>query len=166
MKTILSLSIFLLSCLSAGCASHAKLVIESVPEGANVIDSITGEDYGVAPRTVYYDTTDVTPDSDRCFYLNGFETRWMSGATEQTELVKVCGNTTGAYKIAVSRPSSYPGIEQDMEWALQIQQEQAQAQARVARQARQAQIDYKYQLTHNPPLPFPAGNGTAPSSNN
>jgi hypothetical protein len=82
MKIILSFSIFLLSCLAAGCATHARLAISSVPEGANVIDSITGEDYGVAPRTVYYDTADVRPDAEGCFYLNGFEARWVSGATE------------------------------------------------------------------------------------
>ena len=80
MKTILSFSIFLLSCLSAGCATQARLAITSVPEGANVIDSITGEDYGSAPRTLYYDTADVRPDSEGCFYLNGFE---ASGRAEQ-----------------------------------------------------------------------------------
>ncbi len=129
-----------------------------MPEGANVIDSITGKDYGVAPRTVYYDTADARPDAEGCFYLNGFEARWVSGATEQTELVRVCGSTTGAYQIAVSRPASYPGLEQDMEWALQIQQTQAQARAdRVARIAIHNEI---YLRTPNPALPFPPGNGT------
>ncbi len=168
MKKMPGLFLILLSCLFTGCETQARLVISSVPEGANVIDSITGEDFGVTPRVVYYDTSKLKPDSEGCFYLNGFKARWMSWATEQVELVKVCGSTTGTYQIAVNRPSAYPGIEQDMAWALQIQQEQAEAQAnfqeRNARQARQARIDYQYQLTHNPPLPFPAGNGTTPSA--
>lgn len=170
MKTIFSLSICLLSCLLAGCATkstYANLTIYSVPAGANLTDSITGEDYGVAPKSIYYNTSDIVPDSEGCFYLNGFEASWVSGAAERTEQLKFCGSTTGNYQLAVGRTDSYPGIEQDMERASQIQQEQAQAralaQARAERIARNRRID---RFNNIEPLGGVPNNGTPAGLNN
>jgi hypothetical protein len=162
MKKNLGLSIILLSCLSAGCATQAnqaRLAISSVPEGANITDSITGEDYGVAPVIVYYDAADIRPDSEGCFYLNGIDARWVSGATEQTESLSVCGSTTGIYQITIGRPSSYPGLEQDMERALQIQQERAEAQARADRIRRDREQELARRAANRLP---DVGNGTGP----
>ena len=149
-----------------GCATHARLAISSVPEGANLTDSITGEDYGIAPMDVYFNTADIRPDSEGCFYLNSFEVRWVSGAAGQTEPVRICGSKTGTYQIVLSRPSSYPGLEQDMEWALQIQQELAQAraraQARAERVVRQRKARIEDSRSRSDNLPPVGQSGTAP----
>ena len=90
----------------------------------------------MAPAEAVYDPNAMKnfKAADGCYLVRGFEARWVSGATAGVENVRLCGGATGSYTITLSRDSSAPGLERDLQFALQLHPVRAQQQqARAAR---------------------------------
>ena len=60
-------------------------------------------------------------DVQGCYVVKGVEARWVSGARAMTDPVRLCGSATGSYTITLNRDASYPDLEKDLQFALQIQ---------------------------------------------
>lgn len=132
----------------SGCATQASLTILSQPEGAYLTEKGSGKVFGVAPVVVAYDANALANHkrADGCYLVQGFEARWVSGATASVDHMTLCGSSTGAYTITFSRAPNYPDLQRDLQFALQIQAIRAQQQqaraaqdAAAAAQARAAQ---------------------------
>lgn len=120
---------------------QASLTLMSQPEGAFITEKGTGKSYGIAPVTVYYDSSMLLQhtDTDGCFLVNGFEARWVSGTTASLELIRLCGSNYGKFEIQFNRDTTQPYFEKDMHFAIQIQALRAQQkQADAAKKAADA----------------------------
>lgn len=122
----------------SGCAigTQATLTIYTQPEGALLTEKHTGTTYGIAPKTVIYNAAilhNIKTD-DGCFMVHGFEARWVSGVTSSLEQIRLCGSVVGDYTITFSRDPNAPGLESDMQFALQVQSVLAQQQQAAASQ--------------------------------
>jgi len=130
--------LFLASALFAltGCASQALLTVRSQPEGAFITENGTGTSYGAAPVAVVYNKAALRPhaDSNGCYLVKGFQAHWVSGVVSQLPLVRLCGSATGNYTIQFNRDPSAPGLDKDLQFALQIQTLRAQQQQAQAAQ--------------------------------
>jgi hypothetical protein len=138
----------------SGCATQASLAVFSQPEGAYLTEKGTGKVYGVAPARVVYDSKALSnfKGADGCYRVKGFEARWVSGATASLDPITLCGSSTGAYNITFSRAPTYPDLERDLQFALQLQSIRAQQQeARAAQDAAAAAVYRAF----NPPQPKP-----------
>jgi hypothetical protein len=130
------------------------LTVFSQPEGAYLTEKGTGKVYGLAPATVVYDSKALSnfKGADGCYRVKGFEARWVSGATASLDLITLCGSSTGAYNITFSRAPTYPDLERDLQFTLQLQSIRAQQQqARAAQDAAAAAVYRAF----NPPQPKP-----------
>ena len=123
--------------LAAGCATQASLTVTSQPEGAFITEKGTGNSYGIAPVIVVYDSAVLVHHKapDGCYLVKGFDARWVSGAAASLELVRLCGSNVGSYKISFSRDPTLPGLDRDLQFALQVQALHAQQQQAKAAQA-------------------------------
>jgi hypothetical protein len=68
-------------------------------------------------------------DAQGCYVVKGVEAHWVSGAQAVTDPVRLCGSATGSYTITLNRDASYPDLEKDLQFALQLQAIQAQHDA-------------------------------------
>lgn len=120
-----------------GCATRATLTVYTVPAGGYVSE-MGGRSYGTAPVSVFYEPVLLRQfvDGAGCFRVKGMESRWVSGATSRMEPIKLCGKETGAFQITLSRSPDAPGLDQDLQFELQLSN--AAAQQQVQRQAAQA----------------------------
>lgn len=151
---IRSAILFSLATALSGCATQASLTVFSKPEGAYLTEKGSGKVYGLAPATVVYDSKVLSnfKGADGCYRVKGFEARWVSGATASMDLITLCGSSTGAYNITFSRAPTYPDLERDLQFALQLQSIGAQQrQARAAQDAAAAAVYRAF----NPPQPNP-----------
>lgn len=131
------LAIFvLLIAATSGCATQAVLTVRSQPEGAFITEEGTGRAYGMAPVNVAYDAGALSQHRapDGCFLVKGFEARWVSGTSSSLEQIRLCGSKIGAYSILFSRGSRQPGLEKDLQFAIQLQALRAQQQQAQAAQ--------------------------------
>ncbi|TAL64922.1 MAG: hypothetical protein EPN79_13295 [Burkholderiaceae bacterium] len=139
----------------SGCATQASLTVLSQPEGAYITEKETGRSYGVTPVTIVYDSTALSKfkGTDGCYRVKGFEARWVSGATANLNLIRLCGSSTDDYKITFSRPPTYPDLERDLQFALQLQFIRAQQQeARAAQDAAAAEVYRAFNPPQRKPL--------------
>jgi hypothetical protein len=124
--------------LFAGCAvgTQATLTIHTQPEGAFLIEKQTGTSYGIAPKTVIYHAALLhkIKTDDGCFMVYGFEARWVSGVTASLDQIRICGSVVGDYTITFRRDPDAPGLQEDMQFALQVQSILAQQQQAAAAQ--------------------------------
>lgn len=120
----------LLTVILTGCTTQATLTIQSQPDGAYVSEAGTGRPWGIAPVLVYYDRGNLTRfrGKDGCYVVKGFEARWVSGIVAKLNAVRLCGSPTGNYVITAARDPSQPGLDKDMQFALQVQATRAQQQ--------------------------------------
>lgn len=143
-----------------GCATNTPtLWVYSQPQGAYITELGTGRVAGMAPAASVYNLAALEPykDKDGCYRIKGFEARWVSGArSTSADPMRLCGKED-SYNITISRDSSYPDLEKDLQFALQIQSIIAQQQqARAARQAANAALFSAYsaaQRANTPPPP-------------
>lgn len=142
--------LFSIATALCGCATQASLTVFSQPEGAYLTEKGTGKVYGVAPVTVVYDSKALSnfKGADGCYRVKGFEARWVSGATASLDLITLCGTSTGEYNITFSRASTYPDLDRDLQFALQLQSIRAQQQQASAAQDAAAAAVYR---ALNPP---------------
>jgi len=122
--------ILIASILFSGCATQASLSINSQPEGAYITEVETGKPFGMAPVAVVYDpaTLNLHKSTEGCFMVNGFEARWVSGAVTTLNPIKLCGSNVDSYSISLNRDSSHPGLDKDLQFAIQLQTLRAQQQ--------------------------------------
>lgn len=137
------------SAVLGGCATQATLTVYTVPAGGTVVQSQNGATIGIAPAVLSYPAAGMRQykDASGCFLVGGVESRWVSGAVSKSASpIQLCGGTeTGAYQITLVRDGSYPGIEKDNDYAVQlgkfqIQQQRAQAATNAANMAATAAI--------------------------
>jgi len=80
-------------------------------------------------------------DAQGCISLKGFRAQWVSGAVTELATIRNCGNTDGYFTIVLRRDMKQPGLEKDMQFALNIQTLKHQkAQAEAAEAAAFAQM--------------------------
>ncbi len=129
---LLASSFFVLT----GCATQALLTVRSQPEGAFITENGTGVSYGTAPVVIAYNKFGLRQhrDSNGCYLVKGFKAHWVSGVVSQLPLVRLCGSATGNYNIQFNRDPSAPGLNKDLQFALQIQALRAQQQQAQAAQ--------------------------------
>lgn len=142
MRALASLAAF---SLMTGCASnYASLIIHSQPPGAYVTADGTGMGIGVTPATAYWERGVLEragKDSRGCYLVSGFKAQWVSGASTEIPPVPLCHGIAEGYSITVSRNPAVPGLDKDLQFALQIQTMLAQQQqARAAEGAAAAAL--------------------------
>lgn len=117
MKTITTM---ILAVAITGCASsHVQLQVNTQPAGAYVTEVSSGSAFGVGPVLVQYPREALTQkDATGCSLVKGFNAQWVSGATATTgPSVRLCGSEE-LYGITLTRNTSDPGLDKDMEFAL------------------------------------------------
>jgi hypothetical protein len=114
----------------AGCATQASLSVYSQPPGAYLTEVGTGRVLGIAPAASYYQGKVLQnhKDAQGCYLVKGVEATWVSGARAVTDPVRFCGSSTGNYHITLNRDASYPNLEKDLQFALQLQTLRVQQQ--------------------------------------
>jgi hypothetical protein len=122
--------------LLSACASQAYLTISSQPEGAFITERETGNSYGTAPVTVFYEAATLKQNrtADGCYLVQGLEARWVSGVVAALDMIRLCGAATGNYTISYHRDPQQPGLDRDLQFALQLQAVRAQQQQAQASQ--------------------------------
>ncbi|TJY59848.1 hypothetical protein E4T66_11740 [Sinimarinibacterium sp. CAU 1509] len=125
-----------LGLLFSSCATQATMTIYSQPPGAYITEIGTEMALGIAPVVSYYNESALRAnrsDAQGCYLIKGFEAQWVSGArAASTEAIRLCKGTTNNYIWTITRNSDDPGLDKDLQFALQIQtlltqQQQAQA---------------------------------------
>lgn len=117
--------------LLSGCSTY--VTVSSNPEGALITDAAGTTTYGYAPVQIEYKTSalEATQKPGRCATVPGFRARWQSCAEAFSAApLDVCDLKYGA-SVMLERPSSVPGLETDLQWALsraQIRAREAEAE--------------------------------------
>ncbi len=114
--TLLVLPLFLVA-----CTNQIPLIFVSIPEGATISEISTGNALGIAPtrKSLEIDSQS-SLDSEGCYILGGVAARWVSGATVQTEELKLCDGESGPYAVRLVRPTEHPDLERDLEEAAAV----------------------------------------------
>jgi hypothetical protein len=139
-----------------GCASQATLTVYTYPQGG-YISQVDGVVFGTSPATVVYRPEDLKEhvDDRGCFVVRGVQSKWVSGATSQLSPVTLCGAPNGSYQITLTRSPDAPGLEQDLQFAMQLgnslAQRAAQQQAAQAAQTN-ATLNAIRALNPSPPV--------------
>jgi len=112
------------------CASNIGLTYKTQPLGA-MVSFIDGRQIGETPAKLYY-KWDEKYVRNGCLHIKGFTAKWVSGAQATSpETLRVC-NSSGDFEYTLARPTDAPGLEKDMNYAMQTQQlrlQQQQAQS-------------------------------------
>ena len=124
---VAALSVLILS----GCSS--TVIFESDLEGAEVT-TIAGQKYGVTPVSVFFsnDDLDASRGPDGCARILGVTYTWPSGAkVSSPNPIVLCGDGY-QFRYIMKRPSDAPGLEKDLQNALQLsKRREAQLQAEL-----------------------------------
>lgn len=120
--------------LASGCANSLKVTYISDPPGAVVYSN--NKNFGYAPVTLEYQISE--EDRQRGYVnLSGTQVRWASGASASVSTVRANLSVGYDQQFTFNRPESYPGRENDVHFALELQrlaimQRQADAQESAA----------------------------------
>lgn len=114
-----------------GCST--TVVFESDIEGA-LVTTVAGQQYGVTPVAISFsnDDLDASRDIDGCARILGVTYTWPSGAKASSpNPIVLCGENS-RYRYILKRPTDAPGIEKDLQNALQLsKRREAQLQAEL-----------------------------------
>ncbi|MDT8370730.1 MAG: hypothetical protein RQ783_01915 [Gammaproteobacteria bacterium] len=117
----------------SGCASNQYAVeFDSTPQGAVLV--CDGKNWGYTPETLYLPKEKIQGQSE--LNLSGCTATWVSGAQNRYGTVPLNQYPDGV-RITAPRPDA-PNLEQDMNFALKVQQfkyQQARDQAEANAQA-------------------------------
>ncbi len=120
-KCKLGTILFVLPLILVACTNQIPLIYVSIPEGATISEISTGNALGIAPtRKIFEIDSRSSPDSEGCYILEGVAARWASGATAQTEELKLCDGNSGPYAVRLVRPTEHPDLERDLEEAAAV----------------------------------------------
>lgn len=127
MKILTLISFFL---AVSGCATQATLNVYSQPTGAYITEIDTPLTLGITPTAVVYNPSalEQNKNSEGCYMVRGFKAKWVSGATSTLNPIRLCGGSTDTYNITINRDGSYPNLEKDLNFAMQVQNLLAQQQ--------------------------------------
>lgn len=122
--------------VASGCSTQTTLTIYTSPPGGYVSESGSGRVVGISPVYFGYDHAifDKNRNADGCFVVLGPTVTWASGATQTVPQVELCGSKFSDYSVTVARPAGAPGLDVDLQFAVQVQQLQAQQQEADAAQ--------------------------------
>ncbi len=138
--------------LLTGCSTQASLTVRSQPAGAYITEVGTGTSYGIAPATIHYDPAALarTKTADGCFLVRGLEAHWVSGVVTSLDTIRLCGSTTGYYNITYNRDPAQPGLDQDLQFALQVPQPESWASrwARARTESKEAEAARRAAIIH------------------
>lgn len=152
----------LLACLG-GCATDKTLWVYSEPQGAYITQLNAPTSGAMAPASIHYEISQLqNKDATGCSLVRGVEAHWVSGATARTQpAIRLCGNRD-TYSITLSRDSSYPDLDKDLQFALQLQSTIAQQQqANAANRAAKAAMVRAFRDAQRPIAP-PSPQGIKP----
>lgn len=141
------------------CASTPRdiiLSVESQPAGAYLTHPGSGKSFGVTPIRMEFKPELVTtvPRVDGCYVMRGaMEVKWVSGATARIDELRLCGGKYGPFNITFSRPASYPDLERDLRFELDLRASYAQQQQ--AQSAKDAATAAWYRATAPAPARAP-----------
>lgn len=123
-----------------GCKS--TMVVYSQPDGAYITEVSSGTSFGMAPATVVYKskTLKQNVDENGCYLVRGVQATWVSGVSATMNPIRLCGRSNGTYNITISRDPSLPGLDKDLQFALQIQSARAQDQQQLIQLFQQQQL--------------------------
>lgn len=134
------LAICILGFLICSCAPTCQLTIRSQPEGAYITDIVSGRGLGIAPIVLPIDFDKLTFHTSGCYTVGGIRAQWVSGAQTAYGQLTFCQGQRD-YNFLASRDTSQPGLEKDLQFALQLEQLRAeQAQANAANDAAAAAL--------------------------
>ncbi len=121
-----------------GCGTPGvHLTVTSSPDGAYITSEspITG----LVPVVAFYDKQmldNIKRDEDGCLFLKGFTATWVSGAVTSVPLIRHCAKSNdGNYNFVMSRDMNAPGLDKDLQFAIQVENlrvQKAQADAAQA----------------------------------
>ena len=119
--------------LASACASNLELTVITTPSGALVTQVASGEGFGVAPTRVFYESKllESNRDAAGCHVLQGFQATWGSRAKTVMDPVRICGEPRGQYTITLGRDPNVPGLQQDLEFAMRLQESRSANLARA-----------------------------------
>lgn len=121
--------------LISGCATYVD--VESVPEGALIVDQ-AGRTHGVAPVSIEYDRDALESGGGA---VPGLIARWPSGAEASTPDPLMITDLQNGLKVRLERPQDAPGLEQDLQNALENAQKRAR-NAEAERDRMQLYVDH------------------------
>lgn len=126
--------IFVIGLSVSGCMK-ATLQVTTNPSGA-LVTELNGNAQGISPAKFSYDFKNEDMKSDGCFHVNGFKATWPSGASNSTDILRLCPKGGLDFTVNIQRPTSYPGLDVDLANSYQAQQLQIQKE-----QYQQQQMD-------------------------
>lgn len=121
--------------LLSGCATYVD--VETVPEGAVIVDS-AGHTHGIAPLSIEYDRSALEAAGGA---VPGLTAKWPSGAEASTSDPLIVTDFQYGLKVRLERPKGAPGLEEDLQNALQHATERAK-QAEAERDRMQLYLDH------------------------
>lgn len=121
-----------------GCATPGvRITVTSSPDGAYITSE--GPVTGLVPVVAFWDkkTLDgLGRDGNGCLLLQGFTATWVSGAVTTVPTLRHCDKSTdGNYSFVMSRDMNTPGLDKDLQFALQVQNARVQKEQADAAQA-------------------------------
>ena len=102
-----------------GCAPTSSITIYSNPEAASLSTAGGEQQLGRAPVVFIFDTRDLEAarSASGCFYLQGIEAVWESGAIQAAEAIEICDTDRQHYEVMLQRPTDALGLQQDLDFA-------------------------------------------------
>ncbi len=106
----------------AGCTTY--VTVETDPEGATVTDPSGTVTYGIAPVEVPFDRRELEAAGS---LVPGFTARWPSGAVASSPTPLFVSDLRFGMTVKLERPKDAPGLETDLQFALERAQKRARA---------------------------------------
>ncbi len=130
-------AVFLIATI-VGCATPGvRITVTSSPDGAYITSE--GGVTGLVPVVAFWDkkTLDgLGRDANGCLLLQGFTATWVSGAATTVPILRHCDKgTDGYYSFVMARDMNAPGLDKDLQFALQVENARVQKQQADAAQA-------------------------------
>lgn len=118
-----------------GCANRPSnqltLTVTSQPAGAYITP--IGEPTGsLATLSRVWQSAEMgryKKDAQGCYLVPGYSAKWISGASSVTPSnIAICG-ASGDFTYVISRDTSSPGLDRDLEFALRVERQMQQQSA-------------------------------------
>lgn len=130
----------LLCLLLSGCATNIGLTYQTQPAGALLSYMDGTQQVGLSPVRMNY-VWDEKFVSNGCLHTKGVTAQWVSGArVSSPQVITIC-KQSGEFTYNLPRPTDAPGLEKDMQFALEVERTRImQQQAETANQQTQLQM--------------------------
>jgi hypothetical protein len=129
--------------LAARGPGNLQVTFYTQPAGALLFtgEPATERSWGSTPITLRYNVREEFKKGVACTDLEGARVEWPSGATATMTSLRACPKDGGKQQFTFNRPNGVPGLDVDMQFALQLEQlTLLRNMNEQARRARSAQI--------------------------